>query len=336
MEARIIQVLQGHASPAEVAAVRAWRGESPENEALYRELTTLWAGLPEIAIETTPPPASMIRARAEAPEVISLDSRRPPQRRSWIPALAIAASIALLIVAGPLLVRQLEPDHPTLRIEQLATGAAETLMTQLSDGTTVYLAPSSTLRVSETRGVREVWLDGKAFFGVTSHGPDWPFVVRSDRGTVHVLGTRFEFATDEAALRVVVLDGKVDFSSAGENVEVVGGQLSVAEAGSRPVVMEVQNIDEAFDWMGPHLVFENTSLVQAAREIERRFGAIVEVRGEELGRQTISGGFRERTFREVVSTICRVMSAECVIEGARAVISARSRTDVPAAFLADT
>src|SRR5690606_36862769 len=102
-------------------------------------------------------------------------------------------------------------DGRVLQIGQLATGTSETLMTQISDGTIVYLAPNSSLQVSPTPGVREVWLEGKAFFGVAKHGADWPFRVRSDRGTVNVLGTRFEFSTEATDARVVVVDGKVDF-----------------------------------------------------------------------------------------------------------------------------
>lgn len=333
MDELIIRSLQGCASPGEEELVRAWRNQSPAIEAHYQDLVLIWSNLPDSDIETTPPSAALIRGMAEASAVIPIHGgKRRPASTRFHKMIAAAAVVAVVAFGGNLLLRQEEVVQPVLQIEQLATGSSETLMTELSDGTIVYLAPNSTLQVSPTPGVREVRLEGKAFFGVAKYRADWPFVVRSDHGSVHVLGTRFEFSTESGDARVVVVDGLVDFTSnsspSGSVVQIRGGQMSRAADGLEPVVVEAGDVDAMLDWMGSTLVFENTPLDQAAREIEARFGAVVELQSDDIARQTITGGFKDSTFDEVVSTICRVVDAQCSIDGTRAVISMRTAIDV--------
>jgi transmembrane sensor len=310
----IIRVLQGQGSTEDLSRLRSWRALAPGNEAHYRALARVWENLAEPVVETAPPPLSVIREKARAERYVG---RR---RGSWA-AGALAASVAtLLAVYGA--TRLLSDEQPVLQIEELATGAAETLMAQLSDGTTVYLAPGSKLRVTAAPGVREVWLEGRAFFGVAEHGTEWPFVVRSGQGAVHVLGTRFELSTAEEQLRVIVVEGEVDLAAAGERVQLVGGQIGVARADGPPSVLAVASADTLLGWMGRTLIFSETPLEQAAQEIERAYGAEIELRGD-VGRETIVAAFNDRSFAEVLTVVCRVTSAECLVGENRALISAR-------------
>src|SRR5690606_4912901 len=133
---------------------------------------------------------------------------------------------------------------PTLRLEQVTTGPSETVMTELSDGTIVHLAPGSHIRVMDAENRREVWLEGRAFFGVASHGDQWPFVVRSRLGNVKVLGTRFELSTENEDLRVVVVEGQVNLLTGAEQLEIRANQMTVATLSAEPVLREIQDLDE--------------------------------------------------------------------------------------------
>jgi transmembrane sensor len=324
MEELIIRALQGQATPEELAKIARWRVASPSNEHHYQLICELWGDLPESEIETTPPSPAAIRRLEAAPLAIPLRSRPRPRLGASFRGVALAASIALVLLLSANLLRQRTgADSPTLQIARLATGPSETLMTKLSDGTTVFLAPNTALEVSSSRGVREVRLDGRAFFGVAKHGDDWPFVVRGGNGTVRVLGTRFEFSTREDDTRVVVVEGRVNFAVDEDRLELGAGQMGIAGDDRLLQVLEVENVEEVLGWMGSALVFEDTPLDEAAREIERRYGAVIEIASDELARRTISGGFKDRTFNEVVGVICRVVSAECTISEAYARIAKR-------------
>jgi transmembrane sensor len=324
MEELIIRALQGRATPEELAKIARWRVASPSNEHDYQLLSELWRDLPQPDVETIPPSPAAIRRLEAAPSAIPFKSRSRPRPWPGLRGVALAASIALLLLLSADLIRRRSgADSPTLQIARLATGPSETLMTKLSDGTTVFLAPNTALEVSSTRGIREVRLDGRAFFGVAKHGEDWPFVVQGSNGTVRVLGTRFEFSTRDDSTRVVVVEGRVNFAVDQDRLELSAGQMGIAGGDRQLELHPVQNVDEVLGWMGSTLIFENTRLDHAAREIERRYGAVVEIRSDELARRTISGGFKDRTFNEVVRVICRVVSAECTISETRAVIAER-------------
>lgn len=318
----IVRFLQGQAGPAEAAALHEWRRASPENERAYREVATVWSELREVEVDTAPPAPALVVSRAEAARAAALRPGRLAARRAWVPAAA--AAVLLLAVAGGYVQRTLGGRERVLQAANLATGPGETAMTQLSDGTIVHLAPDSRLQVTPTTGRREVWLEGRAFFAVAKHD-DWAFAVRSDAGEAQVLGTRFEFSTEGDGARVVVVDGRVAFAAAGRSVEVGASQVIESSADRPPVVRDVEEVDEILSWMGRSVVFHETPLGQAAREIESRFGATVEIRDSLLVHETISGGFHDRSFEDVIATICRVLDTRCVVEESSAVIWPRER-----------
>ena len=74
----------------------------------------------------------------------------------------------------------------------IATKRGERLSRGLPDGTRLVLAPGSTLRHSSRYGSDErvVSLEGEAAFTV-AHDAKRPFTVRTTRGTIRDLGTRF-------------------------------------------------------------------------------------------------------------------------------------------------
>src|SRR5690606_7230132 len=118
---------------------------------------------------------------------------------------------------------------------------------------------------------REVWLEGRAFFGVAKQ-EGVPFVVRTAVGSAEVLGTRFEFSTRQDAARVVVVDGRVAFERGRERVELAEKQMAEVPAGEDIQVSPVGDLNSALRWMGQSLVFHDTPLVEAGREIELRYG----------------------------------------------------------------
>lgn len=96
----------------------------------------------------------------------------------------------------------LEQANPTERVQQIT----------LQDGSTVSLYPKSRIRYPQPfrSQVREVYLEGKAFFEITKK-PQQPFWVYTDHISTQVLGTSFwvqAFSEAEEA-KVVVKTGRV-------------------------------------------------------------------------------------------------------------------------------
>lgn len=333
MDDLIIRYLQDNASEAEARELERWRSASEANEARFQEFADLWA-LTAVAtphVETTPPLVGELVRRAEDHAVVALPSRGRrvphPHVRPWV---AVAAAIAVLgtgLYAAGLFSRAESPQvaSASFKAAEYHTGAVERATARLPDGTIVRLAPSSRLRLIERAGMREVFLDGEAFFAV-AHNPDVPFVVRTRAGDATVLGTRFDLRVTDEVLRVVVVEGRVGVKVGEDEVAVDAGQMTLAAEGARPSVVDVTDAYALLEWMGQSLVFQTTTLESAFHEIERLYGAEIEVLDAEILDQTITAWFTDQPFEEVITVVCRVAQLKCSVGRMSAVIH---RGDTP-------
>ena len=200
---------------------------------------------------------------------------------------------------------------------EVKTGPGEMTTVMLGDGTAIRVGGESKLRVSEGTGSdREVWLEGRAFFGVDASDSS-VFTVRTAYGEAVALGTRFEVRTEGEEFRVLVVEGNVRVSASGAEVEVGEGVMSRSPGGEPPQTVAVEDMEAYLSWMGPTLVFRGTTLQRAIGEIERRYGVQVEVTDPELLDLTVTATFTVLPVERVISVICEIVGAECEIQGNR-------------------
>jgi ferric-dicitrate binding protein FerR (iron transport regulator) len=317
----ISRSLKGRTSATEEEALRAWRRQSADNEAYYRQLTLLLeeaeaALFPGVAVPA-PPLAALTRTpSAAAPSDSDRFSGRGRWRRGGVIAVAAAAAMVVLFL-------HVAPDSAapgfSLQAGEFVTGPTETATAVLSDGTVVRLAPGSRLRIPDGAGGREVVLDGRAYFAVTEMAGH-PFRVRTAAGEALVLGTRFEVRVLNDELRLIVLEGLVALDAGGHQVEVGAGEMSVATDGSTTTPVKVEDMEPLVGWLKRFLVFQGTPLHEAARALEREYGVPVVVTDSVLAQETVTGWYADRAFDEVLSIVCGVMQARCSMEDGTAVI----------------
>ena len=306
--------LKGEASPEEEATVREWRRAAVENEVEYRQLARLvaWAvRIPEL-VEVPPRPsaAELIAPGEIEPRVIPL----PRFSRSGIGWLAAAAA-AVVVVAGGFAYAQLrgQPTAPPgLGIREITTSKTEAATFELAEGTVIRLAPSSRLQVLAGRSRREVALEGRAFFAVAHDGT--PFVIRTAAGEVAVLGTRLDLEARGRDLRVVVVEGRVALSTARQRTQLRAGEMGRVLNGAAEPVVKVPDVDSFVEWTGTFLAFQSTPLHDAAREIERVYGARVDIQDDALAHRVITAWFRDKSLAEVVDVVCLAVAARCSID----------------------
>jgi transmembrane sensor len=306
---------RGEASAAELQQLAEWRRASIANEHEYRRLVRMLAVTRTLvsSLRTETPSAAAVlgRRRDDVPPV--------PKRARWMPwAIAVGAAAAGL-VAGFVLPRTSQPQ--SWGVADVATGAAEMTTVQLGDGSVVRLAPSSRLHVSVSDSAREVTLDGRAFF-VVAKMPDRPFVVHTTAGNARVLGTRFELATRERELELVVVEGRVALSTQAGNVEVRSGEQSGVRDQQPLAPTPVANADRMEQWVGKFLVFQSTSVSDAVREVERMYGVRV-VADSVISRRTVTATFTDQTATQVLDVICSVVNAQCESKPGAVVMSRR-------------
>jgi len=142
----------------------------------------------------------------------------------------------------------------------------------LSDGTKVWLNAASSIRYPTrfTGARREVWLEGEAFLEVAGD-PSHPFVVRTPKTDITVLGTCFNVKsyTDEPYDRTSLVAGSVRVSTGqGGAVILEPGMQSTVTTGER-IERRDANLEEALAWKNGLFVFEHESLESICRKLSR-------------------------------------------------------------------
>ncbi len=225
---------------------------------------------------------------------------RPARFRTGLPALWRWAAVLVLVAGAGLLAYFL--TGPGSRPEY-ATDYGETRTFALPDGSSVTLNAHSTLRVAgdwQDQPVREVWLEGEAFFRVkkaTGHQPDRPeavpakFIVHTKDLDVEVLGTQFNVSTRQDQTEVVLQSGKVQLNLNALDQHVLmrpGEGVTFAQGRTRWNKRPV-NVPAHRAWLEKKWVLEETPLRKVAVMIADTYGVTVRPADEHLMNRKITG-----------------------------------------------
>jgi transmembrane sensor len=219
-------------------------------------------------------------------------SHAPGPRRPWLTSAAAVPLAACLILCVLIVLRVDFARHKTYVTE---IGARE--IVPLADGTQIELNSGTTLRAAVKGQVREVWLDeGEVYFEVV-HDPARPFVVHVGSRTLTDLGTEFSVRRNDAHLEVVVVSGRVQLdnepiASSSVPVTLVRGDIATVEGASTLVVpSSVDRIDDLLSWRHGLLVFDQSTLADAASEFNRYSRKKLLITDSTIARMRISGRF---------------------------------------------
>lgn len=303
MDEIILKHLGNKASDLEKKQLANWRSESPDHEAHFKVLQTIWdaAEAPGSMIEVGPAPRATQIVAAATPSV----SKRRLRRRPWFPYGIAAAAILTTVL---LRFADTEGSPPIAAVFTAGTGPASTV--NLPDGSVVRLAGGSRLEYRLAPDRREVVLDGKAFFAVETG--DLPFTVATPGAEVTVLGTRFEVISDPDSLRIVVVEGRVALETNGSFLEVPEGFVARSSERDGLKLNEAEDVLSLLDWSGGLLVFHNTPLSQVGAELGRHYGTSVAVKTEAKDRR-VTAWFENEPADVVVTALCRVVALECEV-----------------------
>ena len=157
---------------------------------------------------------------------------------------------------------------------------------------------------------RSVQLDGEAYFEITRDSLK-PFIVKSKKLDIKVLGTRFNvkaYGMDEMT-DVTLVSGKVNVSlrdevaHAGDVTLTPNRKLSFNKQTNKVRVSEVDAKD-ALSWMDGSLKFSEQPFMSIAKDLERKFNVRIRVESDLLRKEIFSGSFTkdyslDKILREV-------------------------------------
>jgi transmembrane sensor len=239
---------------------------------------------------------SDLLAEAREHENIARDSRR-----SRLRYVALAASLVLAVGLTFLAAREFGWFGLG---NQFETSTAQVKDIQLEDGTLVTLGAASRIAVDFSAHERRVTLTrGEAFFEVT-RDTSRPFLVMADNTTVRVLGTKFDVHYGQQAVRVAVVEGRVEVMQdvarkpstptpePARTELLMAGDTAVATQAGAIVTANDPNKEDFGAWRQGRLVYVDARLKDIVSDMDRYFDGDVTLADESLGEEQLTITFR--------------------------------------------
>lgn len=211
-----------------------------------------------------------------------LSYKKRSTRLVWINRVA-AVFLILILALG------IWKIYPTEHIQLLTTDFGEMETLELADGSTVQLNANSSIRFSDnidSKKIREVWLDGEAFFEV-KHAARQPFIVHTPKGDIEVLGTAFNVLQRAEDLNVTLVRGKVQLEL--PNATKINLQPNDQVRINKQTIDHIQvDVEVATAWKNNKMIFRNASIEQIIKRLENDFGWKVELKNSEILKRKIN------------------------------------------------
>lgn len=240
-------------------------------------------------------------------------------RRLWIPRLAIAATLLVLVIAYGAY-KMSAPVSGAVLYSRVNTSTYHTVaqtefssrkIVVLSDGSVVTLNGSSTLKVANDygRNDRHLVLVGEAFFEVKKDKTR-PFVVLTNKTATTALGTSFKVSsyTSSKTASVMLSTGKIKVEATQPQSRIADqfltpGQQVVLNNGAGSFQRSGFDQNEIKNWLGIKMLFNNAGFSQIAEKINYTYGVHLVAEGKAAGKIRFTGRFDNKSLAEVLDAI---------------------------------
>jgi len=290
----------------EEALLNTWLAESLAHRIAYTRVETAWNRT-----------ARVTALRSSGPV-------RRTAKRSWTSLMWVRMAAALVVVTAAGIGAEQYFKAPPEVTYATAIGKHETI--RLADGSQIELNTGTILKTSHSASHRLVKLiKGEAFFTI-KHDGSKPFTVIAGNHRVTDLGTKFLMRSDPNRLEVALVEGRAAFDSADGQAEspivlTPGDSLVVSDNQIRTIRKSTQTLSDELGWRRGMLVFENTSLRQAADEINRYNNKKIVVADQAAAQMKISAAFPTTGVEDFVQLSHQLLGLQVERRGGEVVIS---------------
>jgi ferric-dicitrate binding protein FerR (iron transport regulator) len=231
-----------------------------------------------------------------------------PLRKAGYELLKIAA-VFLLIWAGMRLLNPPAPPETPMTYQTLFVPAGQRAELTLPDSTKVWLNAKSQLIYPAhfEKGNREVTLNGEAYFHVT-HKEKQPFIVKTGKMDIHVLGTEFNVIAyaDHSVSEVALLKGRINVKLPGvaktyimkadENIRFRDGKLYTS------LISDYEH----FKWREGLICFHNETVGDMIEKLQVYYDVRIEAKKTNLLKLRYTGKFRSKDGVEQVLKVLQL------------------------------
>lgn len=271
-----------------------------EEEAVYHWLDTTPANEKELLREREFFDAMILAGSAE--DVKGKEEGEQKQKRSGFRIHSFAremlkvAAVVVITVACGLYFHLADKKELLSVMNTISVPIGQRVNLKLPDGTLVWLNACSEIVYPAvfSSGKREVRLNGEAYFEVT-HNVENPFVVRTEKCDIEVLGTKFnvEAYAGSGDFSTALMEGSVKVTGNGKSSRSVllKPDQEVRLKGGRLAVSSISDYDH-FRWREGLVCFKDVAFNELMTRFEKCYGIQIIVENKHLKEYTCSGKFR--------------------------------------------
>lgn len=208
-----------------------------------------------------------------------------------------------------------------LRTDQVRheTGFGSTTTIELPDHSLVTLNGNSSIhyrRGWEDRKVREVWLEGEAFFSVAHTADHQKFVVHTNIMEIEVLGTKFNVNNRRGETKVTLSSGKVKINGKGKATKVKNVIMHPGEQASlnHHLEFDLKMVDtrQYTAWKDNELIFDHTTVSEVATMIEEIYGLEVVLQGDSVQHLELSGSLPANDIHVLLGMLREIFELDVI------------------------
>ena len=258
-------------------------------------------------------------------EIESLKSQNRSIRRKFVTALAIAASIVVLITLGSIMIFEQNKVFQKTYTENIAPKGQKSHVI-LPDGSKVILNSGSVIRYDNFFGkkYRKLQLSGEAFFEVTRN-EKLPFIIQTADIEVEVLGTQFNVMAypEDDIVETIVTEGTVSVTETHNQLSLLllANQKATYHKQSQILLLNDVNPGLYTSWKNNLLIFDNENFTDVIKKLERWYDVQIQVEGTDSITDRFTMTVKSESLREVLELICLTTDIEFDIDANHVMIS---------------
>jgi transmembrane sensor len=194
--------------------------------------------------------------------------------------------------------------------EKVKTGFGSQTSLTLPDGSQVSLNAGSKISWNERnfKDKRQVKIEGEVYFEVQK---GTPFSIKTNNGTVRILGTQLNVFSRGNEFNVSCITGKVAVEAQKSEVILNPGEKAELTASGLSKI-SLPGISQTAAWKEGLFYFEDKPLVSIFAEIERQFNVSVQYKGD--AKRSITVSFTNKKLEEALDVVCIPMGLKYEVD----------------------
>jgi ferric-dicitrate binding protein FerR (iron transport regulator) len=177
----------------------------------------------------------------------------------------------------------------------------------LPDGSKAWLNSLSKLTYTSdyNKKERRLELDGEAYFEV-AHNPEKPFIVKGNAISVEALGTSFgvKAYNEDVVISSILMKGKVKVTTpVGSTILKPNERILFDKSNRQTNKLKVTNAVDFTGWIHNELRFENESLEEIAKNIQRIYNVKIIFASDRLKKLRYTGTVENNSLESLLNII---------------------------------